>query len=1128
MPEKLNEQPQLAAASSLLQAQGQLPWTVALQIVLGAAQSVRTLHESGRLHGTISMAAVRADVSSQAVTLASPGASCSFGGPFSAPDHCPPPLRRRRVIELPTEANAARQVLSDARISLDPVSIDLYQLGTLLCRLGTGEPVSAYLSSPRTKAAVPHAVRTLIDRALGYQEDARFTAVSQFASAVRQAVGDCPSEGPATGLGKNADEALPFSSLGHFQIVARLGRGGMGDVYQGYDPALERKVAIKVLPPELARQEDFVRRFRAEAAAVARLTHPNVVQIHFIGEDQGLHFFAMQCVEGESLAELLARCKRLSVEQTLAIVEQTLAGLAAAHKQGIVHRDVKPANILLDRVNRRALLADFGLVKSVVSGTKMTATGVVMGTVDYISPEQGRGQVLDARSDLYSIGVLMYQMLSGKLPFEADSPTAMIFQHVYEPPPPLCDAAPQVPDSLCRIVHRLLAKSPADRPQTAEETLADLRAFRASQAVSSDPKPAGVAPVARSRPRTVIIQAPVFVESPPWPADLDQGEAPVRGWQRLAGAARDRGQRVRSWLFGLTRGRTPQFVQRWQDTQQQVDGAVAEYERRHASLQQLVTEAEEVLEELKRQFADQRRAAAAARRRADSATDEDHVRQAEQEETSCRQAGDHLADDIAEQQRELETMRVRLAQVNATLQKIRSQRDLLHARWKVAQARIQVAGGPAKRTRTPVSAAAWIVVLVAAGVLAINAAIILWPGRPKADRASPDSPLRPLEVPVNSRPAGDGPRPLPAPPPARDRAAQPVPPRTPAISSTRSFPPARDRAAQPVPRSEVGPPAVVEFMPLPASAPDVAPLDSERVVQRFSDLGWNVTSLAFSPDGRVLAVGKMDSAVILFEVPSGRRLSEQTNLRPLGQITALSFTPDGLRLMLGGSSGMIQVWHLGAGGLLESAGMSDSLSVHQKAVRCIAPAPDGSFLVTGGEDNRLAWQRPGPTFQARTLASLEQSIRAIRLTSDGEVALASDGKELVWVDLQTSTITRKLSLAPSTVHAVSLAQDGSQIACSHSYAISVWETETSRMRSLETGKHEIQWSLVFTPDGRRLLSGGQGNFRVWEIQTGQQTACISLGTVLYVQTMAVSPDGTLVAAVPSAAGQTLYVFRLSP
>ena len=598
MPEKLNEQPQLAAASSLLQAQGQLPWTVALQIVLGAAQSVRTLHESGRLHGTISMAAVRADVSSQAVTLASPGASCSFGGPFSAPDHCPPPLRRRRVIELPTEANAARQVLSDARISLDPVSIDLYQLGTLLCRLGTGEPVSAYLSSPRTKAAVPHAVRTLIDRALGYQEDARFTAVSQFASAVRQAVGDCPSEGPATGLGKNADEALPFSSLGHFQIVARLGRGGMGDVYQGYDPALERKVAIKVLPPELARQEDFVRRFRAEAAAVARLTHPNVVQIHFIGEDQGLHFFAMQCVEGESLAELLARCKRLSVEQTLAIVEQTLAGLAAAHKQGIVHRDVKPANILLDRVNRRALLADFGLVKSVVAGTKMTATGVVMGTVDYISPEQGRGQVLDARSDLYSIGVLMYQMLSGKLPFEADSPTAMIFQHVYEPPPPLCDAAPQVPDSLCRIVHRLLAKSPADRPQTAEETLADLRAFRASQAVSSDPKPAGVAPVARSRPRTVIIQAPVFVESPPWPADLDQGEAPVRGWQRLAGAARDRGQRVRSWLFGLTRGRTPQFVQRWQDTQQQVDGAVAEYERRHASLQQLVTEAEEVLEEL--------------------------------------------------------------------------------------------------------------------------------------------------------------------------------------------------------------------------------------------------------------------------------------------------------------------------------------------------------------------------------------------------------------------------------------------------------------------------------------------------------------------------------------------------
>jgi len=273
--------------------------------------------------------------------------------------------------------------------------------------------------------------------------------------------------------------SLPFTRLGHYEIVSRIGRGGMGDVYLGYERSLDRKVAIKVLPAELARDGDFVRRFKSEASAAAKLIHPHVVRIYVIGEEAGYHFFAMQYVEGESLAGLLGRKGKLSVDETLRVAEQLLSGLSAAHRQGLVHRDIKPGNILLDREQGRALLGDFGLVKLLdATPAGKTATGVIMGTLDYIPPEQARGQPIDARSDLYSLGVLLFQMLSGRLPFQADTPAALLFQHVYEAPPPLESLEPGIPLPLTAIVGKLLSKSVTDRHASADEVLADLRAVR--------------------------------------------------------------------------------------------------------------------------------------------------------------------------------------------------------------------------------------------------------------------------------------------------------------------------------------------------------------------------------------------------------------------------------------------------------------------------------------------------------------------------------------------------------------------------------------------------------------------------------------------------------------------------
>lgn len=301
-------------------------------------EDVRRLHAAGTLHRSISVESVSIDGSNR-VVLAPPEESRSFGGPFPDDDVCPPELRRERILELPGSLTAAQRVLSDAGVSLNAVEIDVYQVGTLLCRLITGEQVASYLRSPRTKGKVPADLQPLIERALGFEGGGRFADVHEFAAAVKQALSqmqsteaidakqaDQPRPKPSSDTAPSVISAqpepetstdtaresgpgdeLPFRKLDHYEIVERIGHGGMGDVYKGYEPALDRTVAVKVLPAEFARQDDFVRRFYAEAAAAAKLVHPNTVEIHYIGEDAGHHFFVMQYIDGESLAELLDR-----------------------------------------------------------------------------------------------------------------------------------------------------------------------------------------------------------------------------------------------------------------------------------------------------------------------------------------------------------------------------------------------------------------------------------------------------------------------------------------------------------------------------------------------------------------------------------------------------------------------------------------------------------------------------------------------------------------------------------------------------------------------------------------------------------------------------------------------------
>ncbi len=480
-----------------------------LRIVRHLALQVQALHQSGRTHRAIDAETVLIDDRLRA-ELASPPLQRRFGAPDADPEFCPPDLAGTEALRLPEKIEAAAAVLKKNRRTLTPQQIDFYQLGVLLCRLLSGESIARYMYSSKVKARVPQFTRSVLERALGYNAADRFDNCGQLIEALDEAIdraGSQPVSAPmtetplagqvratgddtrsysdASGSRVPDDTPLPFERLGHFRLLRRIGRGGMGDVYQAHDETLDRQVAIKVLPAELARDEDFVHRFQAEATAAAGLTHPNVVPVYFIGQDAGHHFFAMQYVEGQSLAERISRGQPLPLDQVQSILEQCLAGLDAAHGQGLIHRDIKPSNILLDHQNDRAVLVDFGLVRRLGPGEGITTAGMVLGTVDYIAPEQATGRAIDGRADLYALGVLAYQLLSGRLPFLAETPMAMIFQHTYEEPAPLGEIAPDVPQPIQNIVARMMAKHPDNRYASCAEALSDLTAFREGRPISA-------------------------------------------------------------------------------------------------------------------------------------------------------------------------------------------------------------------------------------------------------------------------------------------------------------------------------------------------------------------------------------------------------------------------------------------------------------------------------------------------------------------------------------------------------------------------------------------------------------------------------------------------------------------
>lgn len=258
-----------------------------------------------------------------------------------------------------------------------------------------------------------------------------------------------------------------------YEILRKIGDGGMAFVYQARDKLLNRIVAVKVLRPEFVDDQEFLVKFKREAEAVASLSHPNIVNVYDVGEDGKVHYIVMEYVDGQNLKEIIQDEGSLEEYTALDIAKQIARALSAAHRNGIIHRDIKPHNILISKDGRQVKVADFGIAKAVSSST-MTNMGSVIGSVHYISPEQAKGKHLTSNADLYSLGIVLYEMIIGRVPFSGDSPISIALKHINEDIAFTDQDKINIPNSVRTIISKLTQKEPANRYQTAEELIEDI------------------------------------------------------------------------------------------------------------------------------------------------------------------------------------------------------------------------------------------------------------------------------------------------------------------------------------------------------------------------------------------------------------------------------------------------------------------------------------------------------------------------------------------------------------------------------------------------------------------------------------------------------------------------------
>ena len=934
-----------------------------------------------------------------------------------------------------------------------------------------------------------------------------------------------------------------YPSLGKYQILEEIGRGGMGAVYKGFDPFLNRTVAIKLLAPHLVWEKAFVERFLREARAVAQLHHPNVIDIYDVGQDGNNYYFVMAFLPGMSLTRLISQKERLTPAEARTILRQLADALDYAHSKGLVHRDVKPANVMFDE-RGQVVLTDFGIVKA-AEESRLTGTGATIGTPHYMAPEQVLGQQVDARTDQYALGVIAFEMLTGRVPFDAPTTTALLYKQVNEPPPSVTAFCPDLPPAVEPALNRALSKLPAERYASCGEFVAALEQALGPQAIATT-QPV-LPPVERTPPHGGRSAEP---EREPQPALPSVAPQPTRG--PTAPPASKRGIPGWAWIVGVVAllacmvgvGLLAVLGGKLLGTQLPATPTLAAASQR--TLPPTATRVPAILPPASVTIPGQAPTRASATPAATSMPKPvSAISPANAEQVTQLALWDKSGAAVVAWSPDGKLLAIASTSIylldTQTLKQIRSieARGVLNgiafspdgtmlASSSYEGVKLwQVDSGSELRTFPGITSVKGVAFSSDGTMLAVAAGKTI-----KLLDVASGSELNTLVG------------------------------QTSEVTTLAFAPDGKTLASG----------SVAEVILWDAT--------SGRPVRTLKHDNW-LRSAAFSPDGRTLATGSIGGGLKLWDVASGRELRTLTG--HTGHVNSVTFSPDGTLLASASDDVTIKLWEVSSGRDLRT------LKGHSDRVQSVAFSPDGTLLTSGAADGTVrlwgvtttpALPEPTRSPSISTSTPMPQSASAISpanaeqvtqlvlwdKSGAGVVAWSPDGKLLAiattniyLLDAQTLKQIRSME-ARGVLNGIAFSPDGTMLASSSYEGVKLWQVASgSELRTFPgitsvkgvtfssdgttlavaagkaiklldgasgselntlVGQSSEVTTLAFAPDGKTLASGSMAEVIVWDAPSGRQVRTLKHDN--WLRSVAFSPDGRTLASGSIGGGLKLW------